>query len=76
LARAGLSWQGNYFEHQLRPDDSIEDVLRYLFLNPYRADLLSPLEVYPHYWICAQDSEWFEKTVDAGRPFPEWLASG
>lgn len=31
-----LTWQGNFFEHRLRSSDRIEDVVRYLFLNPFR----------------------------------------
>src|SRR5688572_15521336 len=33
LATQNLEWQGNYYEHRLRPDDPIEDVLRYLYMN-------------------------------------------
>ena len=36
-----LRWQGNFYEHRLRPGEAIEEVVRYIFLNPYRAGLIS-----------------------------------
>ena len=74
LAERGLAWQGNYYEHRLRPDDATEDVLRYIYLNPFRAGLVSSAETYPHFWLRAVESEWFRPTLDDNRPFPEWLA--
>jgi REP element-mobilizing transposase RayT len=68
-----LRWQGNFYEHRLRPDDRVEDVLRYLFLNPYRAKLVSLTDTYPHCGISATDAEWFRPTLDDNHPFPEWL---
>lgn len=62
LATTKLRWQGNYFDHRLRPDDSIESVLRYMFLNPYRGQLLPPTERYPWFWLGAEESEWFHAT--------------
>jgi REP element-mobilizing transposase RayT len=73
LAASGLQWQGNYYEHRLRPGDAAEDVLRYLFLNPYRAALLPPTKAYPLFWMSEKDAEWFHPTLEDGRPFPEWL---
>lgn len=73
LLAAGLRWQGNFFEHRMRPEDPLEDVLRYLFLNPYRAHLLSPTETYPWFWLGPTEAAWFRPTLDDDRPFPEWL---
>lgn len=72
LAR-GLAWQGNYFEHRLRPDDQVEEVLRYIYLNPYHTKLVSHSESYPHFWMCETDAAWFSPMLDDERPFPEWL---
>ncbi len=66
-------WQGNYYEHRLRPDDPIAEVLRYIFLNPYRAGLIPQTATYPHYWIRTEERDWFSATIDDNRPFPEWL---
>lgn len=73
LSATALGWQGNFYEHRLRADDKVEDVLRYLFLNPYRAKLLRPTETYPHFGLGAADAAWFLPTLDADRPYPEWL---
>ena len=74
LLAVGLHWQGNFFEHRLRPDDRSEDVLRYLFLNPYRARVLPPTGIYPWFWLGPVESAWFRPTLDDDRPFPAWLA--
>ncbi len=73
LLTVGLRWQGNFFEHRLRPDDPREDVLRYLFLNPYRARLLPPTEAYPWFWLGPTEAAWFQPALDDDRPFPVWL---
>jgi putative transposase len=41
LLAAGLGWQSNFYEHRLRPDDSVEDVLRYIFLNAVSREIAS-----------------------------------
>lgn len=74
LLKCGLQWQGNYYEHRLRRGDRIEDVLRYLHMNPYQAGLVSPKQMYEHLWIGATEREWFNPMLDDGRPLPEWLA--
>jgi putative transposase len=73
LVSAGLLWQGNFYEHLLRADDSIERVLRYLNLNPYRTELLPPSRIYPHFWLGEEERRWFTPLPDDGKPFPEWL---
>lgn len=69
----GVKWQDNYFEHRLRPEDSIEAVLRYLHLNPYRSKLLETVQVYPHFWLGAEEQSWFTPQLDDDRPLAEWL---
>lgn len=73
LIARGLAWQGNYYEHRLRLEDAVEDVLRYIYLNPYRANLAARSDTYPHFWICTEDTTWFDRTLDNEHPFPEWL---
>jgi putative transposase len=75
LAEAQLTWQGNYHEHRLRADELVEDVLRYIYLNPYRAKLAAPTDLYPHFWLCEADRAWFAPSLDDNRPFPAWLLS-
>lgn len=73
LSTASLRWQGNYFEHRLKADEPIETVLRYMFLNPYRANLLKLAEAYPWFWLGSAETEWFRPQTNHDRPFPEWL---
>jgi putative transposase len=73
LAEACLRWQGNYFDHQLRPNDLIDDVMLYIFLNPYRAKLLPCSALYEWTWLGTREREWFTPTTGDNQPFPEWL---
>jgi putative transposase len=73
LLNGGIHWQGNYYEHRLRADDPVEEVIRYLYLNPYRANLVASDQPYPHFGIHADDHAWFRPLLDDDRPFPEWL---
>jgi len=41
LAGVGAEWQRDFFEHRLRATESSEDYARYIYLNPYRAALVS-----------------------------------
>jgi REP element-mobilizing transposase RayT len=73
-AEPAVRWQCNYYEHRMRPDDPAGDVLRYLYMNPYRAGLLSPGAKYPWFWLGSEEAAWFqppragETTTD-----PNWL---
>lgn len=73
LLNQGISWQGNFYEHRLRPEEPSRLVIRYLFLNPARAELVHASESYPWFWLGAEENAWFRPTTDAGMPFPEWL---
>ena len=73
LTARQAAWQANYYDHQLRSSESIEPVIRYIWLNPYAAGL-SPLErPWPHFWCGEEDWNWFRSVTDAGAPFPDWL---
>ena len=73
LSVGGLRWQGNYYEHRLRDTDSVEAVLMYIFLNPYRAQLVATSESYPWFWLGAAEAAWFKPQLDEGKPFADWL---
>ena len=73
LLAAGLRWQGNYYEHRLRPGEKIESVIRYIHLNPYRAKLIDSSAEYPWFWLGLAESAWFRPLTDDGKPFPSWL---
>lgn len=74
LIRAhAAEWQANFYDHRIRAEDSIEDVVRYIYLNPYRAGLISRDERWPYFFCCDEDWAWFRDRTDHSRPFPEWL---
>jgi REP element-mobilizing transposase RayT len=73
LHAQSLSWQTNFYEHRLRPADAVEDVLRYIFLNPYRGGVAKTNGPYRWFWLGTEEEAWFKPVTDRGRPFPEWL---
>jgi putative transposase len=73
LAMDGLSWQKNFYEHRLRPDDEVEQVVRYIFLNPHRCGLANESQAYEHLWLGEDECAWFEPQLDDGRPVADWL---
>ena len=73
LDRGGARWQRNFFEHRLRPDESVDAYARYIYLNPYRANLLNRRDVWP--WWHRGDAVFdFVDMMEEGRyPPPAWL---
>jgi REP element-mobilizing transposase RayT len=74
LVALGLAWQRDFFEHRLRPAESIEPYGLYVFLNPYRADLLSVRDKWAHWWCPRSESFGFILRLNpAGTPPMEWI---
>jgi REP element-mobilizing transposase RayT len=73
LAQLGVDWQKNFYDHRLRESDNVEDVIRYIHLNPYRKGLVREAEVWPFFSCDPGDWEWYRQTNDNGSPVPEWL---
>ncbi len=69
----GTDWQDNFYDHKVRREDSIESIIRYIYLNPYRAGLIQPAESWPYFYCREEDWAWFQGLTDSGQPFPEWL---
>jgi REP element-mobilizing transposase RayT len=69
----GTDWQDNFYDHQLRADDSVESIIRYIQLNPYQAGLVQWPQTWPHFYCRDEDWEWFRGLTDRGLPIPEWL---
>jgi REP element-mobilizing transposase RayT len=74
LGGAAMKWQGNFFEHRLRPEVSLENFARYIFLNPYRKGLL-PLDAKWSGWVLSRhyQPEFLDKLREGRYPHPEWL---
>lgn len=74
LCERGLAWQRNYFERGVRADELPEDYALYVFLNPYRAGLLSLKRCWPGWWSGSPESLQFVALLNEnGCPRPEWL---
>ncbi len=74
LERQGLKWQENFYEHRLRPGDDLEAYVRYVFLNPYRADLIPLAEPWPGWWRWGDIRFGFESILELDhRVPPQWL---
>jgi REP element-mobilizing transposase RayT len=69
-----LSWQDGYFEHRMRSDEDRLPVFLYIYLNPYRANLLPNSETWPGYHCAPEDWAWFAPLTNSDVPFPEWAS--
>jgi REP element-mobilizing transposase RayT len=68
------AWQRDFWEHRLRNEESGEDYGLYLYLNPYRAGLLSRNEVWQGWWAPELKRFRFsEKLGPKGEPPEEWI---
>ena len=74
LSPEPIKWQRDFFEHRLRPHEAIELYGRYIFLNPYRAKLLTHDDIYQgtRLWKPEQFNFTQSLTTNEG-PQPEWL---
>lgn len=68
-----LHWQDGSHDHQMRDGEDALPVFLYIFLNPYRAELLRREEKWPGYFCAADDWAWFGELTYSETPGPEWL---
>jgi REP element-mobilizing transposase RayT len=47
---AHIRWQDGFFEHRLRNNESLEEKLSYICMNPARANLCSSPDAWPYCW--------------------------
>jgi len=73
LRSAMLEWARGFFDRKLRPDDELLALFLYIYLNPYRAGLVNPVESWRPYYCCVDDWIWFKDQLDQERPIPVWL---
>ena len=48
LGRSGHVWQAGYYDHAVRNQDDLEDILAYIHANPVRAGLVETVEAWPY----------------------------
>jgi putative transposase len=63
-------WQRRYYDHVLRPNDSIEDVACYIWWNPVRKGLCAVPHQYP--LSGSQTLDWMKHSSLAPRWQPPW----
>ncbi len=68
-----LRWQEGFFEHRMRESEDLLPVFLYIFLNPYRAGLLTTEQSWPGYYCSPEDWKWFGELTREAVPQPEWL---
>jgi len=51
LKRQGSLWQEQYYEHAIRKDEDLHEVVLYMLNNPVRAGLAKDFLTYP-FWYC------------------------
>jgi REP element-mobilizing transposase RayT len=51
LKRQGSFWQDQYYEHAIRKDEDLMEVVLYILNNPVRAGLVKDFHDYP-FWYC------------------------
>ena len=74
LRKHDLRWERGYFDHRVRVDEDRWPLFGYVFLNPYRAGLVSAEEKWPGYYCAPTDWAWFGPMTDEACPYLEWLA--
>lgn len=51
LGRQGEFWQPQYYDHAIRKDETLNEVVLYMLHNPVRAGLVDDFRKYPS-WYC------------------------
>jgi REP element-mobilizing transposase RayT len=57
--RAGINssvWQEQYYDHLIRKDEDLHEIIKYCWYNPVRAGVVDNPKEYP-YWRCIYDLE-------------------
>jgi len=74
LLQHDIHWQRDFFEHRLYPDEPATNYARYIFLNPYRSELVRRDDEWP-YWMRNSEADFdFMAYLEQGcYPPKEWL---
>ena len=71
LRTAGLKWPRGYFDHRMRTKEDLLPAFLYLFLNPYRAGLITARASWPFYYCSPDDWTWLGGLTQTSCPQPE-----
>ena len=74
LRQQQATWQPNYFDHRLLPDEVRLPTFLYIFLNSYRKKLIAVDQQWSGYYCAPDDWAWFGSLTNEDCPVPEWLA--
>jgi putative transposase len=66
-------WQKKYYDHLVRPKDSVEGVAGYIWMNPVRQGICASPQDYPFLGSMVED--WKEVADAAGAWVPAWKAA-
>jgi REP element-mobilizing transposase RayT len=50
LGQSGGVWQAQYYDHGIRREENLDEIIRYCYENPVRAGLVKSAEDYPYWW--------------------------
>jgi REP element-mobilizing transposase RayT len=73
LRKHGAAWQQSFYDHCLNPEEDRLPVFLYIFLNPYRSELIPPDRKWPGYYCAEDDWLWFGPLTKESCPEPAWL---
>jgi LPPG:FO 2-phospho-L-lactate transferase len=73
LRENGLRWQKGAFEHRIRPAERLGPVFHYIYMNPYRKNLIGGHQTWPYFYCSDEDWAWFQPMLNDNLPYPEWL---
>ena len=49
--RSGTVWQHGYYDHAVRNDEDLNEIIRYCLNNPARAGLVADFHLYPYWYF-------------------------
>ena len=66
-------WLRGFFDRKLRSDDDVYPIIHYIFMNPYRAELIAQNKEWPFFYCNSETLKWFRTHIREACPYPEWL---
>lgn len=76
LVNVRVVWQETFHDHKLAPDEPVQSVIHYLFMNPYRARLIPTDAAWPWFRLGEEEAQWLAPVYAENVAIPEWLERG